>query len=399
MFSDCTNLKSIIFSSTKTIQPNYIGYMFMNCNYLTSVDLSNFDTSICTGMEFLFDNCYELEVVDLSSFNTSNCKSFRNMFSFCKKIQVLDLSNFETQSVIDMSFMIGYNYALTYINLKNFSIKSDTNIICMFSGMASFTIICYGNDASILETKFPELNVNCSDTCFSENIKLINEANRCVEDCNTDDNEYKYEYKNKCYSSCPSGTTPSSTNHYLCLQILVCPKYYNMDKTECFDEIKDGYFLSDEENNLLDKCHEDCKTCNKKEIEGNTNCLTCNNDYFFDNGNCLQSCEYGSYIDESGKKVCNCNEKCKECSENSNLCKSCREGYYSKNSENFPFECYNELEKYYLKDNYFYECYSSCKKCLGEGIDDNHNCEECIDNYNFTNEINKEKNCYPKCNN
>ena len=397
MFNGCTNLKFVQFSETKTIKANNMGFMFINCNSLTSIDLSNFDTSSCTAMEYLFDNCYELEIVDLSSFRTQNVRTFTNMFSFCSKLQSIDLSEFQTASAIDMSYMFRYNSALTYVNLNSITINGDTGIEKIFEGTTNAKI-CYANTASVL---LNDLNIEnkCSDDCFEENSKLISESNKCVSSCKSD-STYRREYKRKCYKKCPSGTIQSSSDEFVCIKVRACPNYYNMDKTKCFDSIEDGYFLSDENQKLLDKCHENCKTCNKKEIEGNTNCLTCkNNNLFFYKGNCLVSCKYNDYLDNN-KKICTCesNEKCRECSEeNSYLCESCNEGFYSIFGENSPFQCYKELENYYLKNGYFHPCYSTCKKCSGEGNANNHNCDECKNGYVFINELNKEKNCYLKC--
>ena len=49
----------------------------------------------------------------------------------------------------------------------------------------------------------------------SNNNKLILEKNICIEDCSKDD-IYKYEYKNKCYISCPKDTKSSENNVYFC---------------------------------------------------------------------------------------------------------------------------------------------------------------------------------------
>ena len=61
--------------------------------------------------------------------------------------------------------------------------------------------------------------------------------------------------------------------------------------------------------------------------------------------------------------------------------------------------CYNDLEEegYYLINNYYHTCYSSCKKCSEEGDVDNHKCDVCKNNYTKINETNKENNCYKKC--
>jgi hypothetical protein len=271
----------------------------------------------------------------------------------------------------------------------------------MFSGFTGDTKLCYENGAEILGQKFDNLNNDCDNICFEESNKLISESKICVEDCSLDDT-YQYEYNNKCYNTCPEGTVSSSSN--LCKKILTCPHYYNIDKTECFDTILEGYFLSDNVQNLIDKCHENCKTCDRKEIEGNTNCLTCQDNLFFDNGNCLNSCTYGSYTDDSGKEVCNCNAKCKVCSsENNNLCKSCKNGYYpiyvENINENTLLDCYDTLEGYYFNNGYFYPCYDSCKKCSIGGNGNNHNCDECKENYyKLLNEDVNENNCYLNCN-
>ena len=406
MFDSCMNLKSIKFSETKKIASNNMANMFINCQVLTSLDLSNFDTSRCTNMEYLFDNCLKLTLIDLSSFNTSSVKSFRNMFSFCKQLESLDLSHFDTASVTDMGYMLRYCTKLVFLNLNSFILNSDTYIYSMFEGFLSSTQLCYNEDnAGLIKLEFVNLNNNCSKDCFSTNSKLIAESNKCINDCNSEGNTYKYEYKNKCYYSCPEGTSQSSINQYLCIKTLICKHYYNIDKSKCFDTIVEGYFLSDSQQNILDKCHDYCKTCNQKETEGNTNCLTCKDNYYFYKGNCFEECPYNFYKDNLNNKICTCisNIKCKECSiENLNLCISCNEGYFQKyedyiNGISF-FECYNELEKYYLDNNYFYSCFSLCKKCSGEGNNNKHNCDECIDNYIFINEINKKKNCYIKCN-
>ena len=54
-----------------------------------------------------------------------------------------------------------------------------------------------------------------------------------------------------------------------------------------------------------------------------------------------------------------------------------------------------------MKEDIFYPCYSSCKKCSEEGNEYKHNCEECKDGYEkkndfFIDNIN-DTNCYKKC--
>ena len=425
MFKYCLKLKSIKFPETNKLKVSNIGAIFQDCWSLTSLNLSCFDTSSLENLDYIFDKCYNLVSVDLSSFDTSGIENFGNMFSNCEKLESLDLSNFVTTSATNLAGMFsnckkleflnlnnfitnsvknfgGMFYgceSLIYLNLDSFSINEDANIENMFTFISNSTIFCYKDDyANKISQQFENLNNECGNPCFLGAKKLLSELHKCVDDCSTDN--YQYEYNNKCYSTCPEGTKPSSNN--LCLKILECKIYSNIDKTECFDEIPPGYFESDLQNKILDKCHDSCLTCDKKEEEGNTNCLTCRNNYFYYNGNCLESCEHGYYTVNS-KDICTClsNIKCKECSDESNLCISCNRGYYRIFEENpIPntfIECYDELEKYYLKNIYFYPCYPSCKKCSDSGDDNNHNCDECLSNYKVIAELNKPNNCYKEC--
>ena len=400
MFKYCVKLQSIKFPDTNTLSVSNMASLFQDCRVLTSLDLSSFDTSGCTTMAYMFDNCYELITLDLSNFETSSVKSFLNMFSYCKKLESLDLSNFDTTSVTDMQKMIQYCGKLIYLNLISFTTNDNMYINDMLKDLKGFTKLCYDEEkAPLIKTKYESLINDCTDNCF-EGKKLISELNKCVDDCR-EDNTYQYEYNNKCYSTCPKGTIPNE--QYLC-ENLVC-NYYNMDKTECFDEIPIGYYVYNPQQKILDICHDSCITCYKKGEGGNTNCLTCKNDYFLYNGNCFENCEYGDYTEDSIKKcTCLSNMKCKICPDeslNSNLCISCNEGYYPKYVENpnpYSFiDCYNTLEQYYLKDQYFYPCYSSCLKCSDPGDSDNHNCDECLPNYKIINELNQPKNCYKEC--
>ena len=408
MFKSCLHLESINFPENNKLKCSNIGAMFQDCRVLSSLDLSSLDTLNIKSMDYMFDNCRELTYINVSNFETSLVTTFENMFSNCIKLESLDLSNFITTSASNFANMFRSSNSLIYINLKSFTINNEANIINIFDNIGYYTRLCYGNNSSILSEKYNNINNDCNNICFSESHKLISELKICVEDCGLD-NEYEYEYNNKCYKDkCPDGTVSSSLNHYLCTKILDCPKYSNMDKTECFDTIPEYYFISDDNPKLIDKCHDNCKSCNKKGTEDNNNCLTCKENLFYDNGNCVNNCIYGSYTDYSGNNICVCNNKCKECSnENNNLCKSCNQGYYPKKDDIINrytfFDCYNpseEVEGYYYYNNYFYPCYDSCKKCENEGNKNNHNCEECKDNYyKLLNESINDKNCYLNCNN
>ena len=189
---------------------------------------------------------------------------------------------------------------------------------------------------------------------------------------------------------------------------LICDNYFNYQRTECIEVIPNGYYCNDTTLKTIDKCHENCETCKKGPNEKNNNCLSCKNSKFFDLGNCIDKCINGYYTDIDGINKCKCsnNIKCLYCSEESkeyNLCLSCnnQEGYYQKNddeqrSDSF-INCYKNLEGYYLDNNIYKPCYSTCKKCYELGNEENNKCIECINTHEFKNYLENSHNCYEKC--
>ena len=188
----------------------------------------------------------------------------------------------------------------------------------------------------------------------------------------------------------------------------ICGNYFNYQRTECLEVIPNGYYCNDTLLKTIDKCHENCKTCKKGPNEKNNNCLSCKNTKFFDLGNCVDKCINGYYtdIDDINKCKCSNNIKCFYCSEKSkeyNLCLSCnnQKGYYQKSddeqrSDSF-INCYKNLEGYYLDNNIYKPCYSTCKKCYELGNEENNKCIECINTHEFKNYLGNSNNCYEKC--
>ena len=194
---------------------------------------------------------------------------------------------------------------------------------------------------------------------------------------------------------------------------LVCENYYNYEQNGCIESIPDGYYCNSTQLKTIDKCNENCKTCNQGPTTENNNCLTCKEEtesenIYYDLGNCISSCDY--FIRNS-KLICKCSvdEKCNICTQESvklNLCVTCNFNlhYYKKIDDEVRIDgfinCYNNLEGYYLKDEIFYPCFSSCKTCSEEGNEIDHKCNECKDGYENKNDLINdfnETNCYKKC--
>ena len=107
-------------------------------------------------------------------------------------------------------------------------------------------------------------------------------------------------------SSCPLlSASPKST--YLLkssLPNILCEKYLNYDSNECFNYIPEGFFLFDENKNIIKKCHDSCKLCIKGPNQNSNNCQKCKNDnHFLEEGNCVDKCSY-NYISNKNNMIC-----------------------------------------------------------------------------------------------
>ena len=88
--------------------------------------------------------------------------------------------------------------------------------------------------------------------------------------------------------------------------------YY--EQKDCINPIPIGFYNNDVLLKTIDKCHENCITCDRKPTDISTNCLTCKSTYLYIyKGNCYTSCVFGEFYD-NGIKKCKCsNQRCLEC--------------------------------------------------------------------------------------
>ena len=206
--------------------------MFNQLENIIEVDLSKFDTSSVTNMYRMFCGCHYLTSINLSNFNTSKVVNMRSMFSDCKNLKSLELKNFDTSHVTEMSYMF-YETHLTTLDLYHFNFSKLQNYGNMFDSCDKTLIYCLDNEKISSELKanifsYFSTSSDCSFTCdIASNTKIIIEKNVCLENCYKDIN-YKYEYNNNCYKSCPNNTYLSPYNDYLCLDELICINYYKL---------------------------------------------------------------------------------------------------------------------------------------------------------------------------
>ena len=219
MFDGCNKLTSLNLSSFDTSSVTDMTGLFSNCKSLLSLDLNNFNTSSVTIMDVMFINCSSLKYLDLNNFDTSSVTSFHGIFKFCNSLMGLKIDNFNTSTAGNINQMFYYCTSLISLNLVNFDHSAVTRKINnMFDGISKDIIFCFN------ETKVPRIKEkieeilnenyinNCSHNCFSStNSKILEDQKICVSDC-FNNGQFRYEYLNICYQTCPNNTHISSDN-------------------------------------------------------------------------------------------------------------------------------------------------------------------------------------------
>lgn len=154
--------------------------------------------------------------------------------------------------------------------------------------------------------------------------------------CDTDDNYFLYNSSN-------------------CLNCYINNKILDLEQKKCISktEIPDGYFLN--ENKILEKCFENCKTCSNREM--------------FEEINNIQ--------------IINMN--CDSCDNNNNY-------FFKELKKNEFTNCYkeNDIPKNYYK-NYdleknetkYYKCHDLCATCSEGGIENNLKCDSCLNSNDY----------------
>ena len=347
MFKDCNSLVSLDLSSFDTSSVTSMSNMFQGCSNIQSLDLHSFNTANVRNLNNMFDGCEVLESLDISNFDTSSALDISNMFLDCQSLKNLDLTNFDTSKVTTMEGMFHNCYSLSSLELGNFDTSSVTNMASMFYGCRSLISLNLNKFNTINVTSYDDMffNVNnlkycindeiieeiksqlssfsqneCLELCTYGQMKMISEKNKCINNC-YDDDTYKFEYENICYSSCDN--------------------YYNYEYTACLDSIPLGYYLNNTVKKTIDKCNIKCSDCNANSELSNL-CISCNNaEGYYP--------KYNEILDDN----------------------------------NFV-NCYNEAATgYYLDtdEKKYKSCYSTCTTCTGKGTEENHKCSTCISNH------------------
>ena len=121
----------------------------------------------------MFGYCYKLITVNVSNFDTSKVKNFQGIFYQCHNLKYLDLSSFNISSATNIPIMfIGCN-SLVYLKLNSLTAKDGINFGNIFESVSPNLKICINSENTI--NKFSstiQSQINCSDNCFDDNIKI-----------------------------------------------------------------------------------------------------------------------------------------------------------------------------------------------------------------------------------
>ena len=426
LFFNCTSLNSLQFIFQNKETKNMQG-IFQNCKSFTSLDLSNFFTPNVEIMWDMFKDCSQLSSLNLETFDTSKVTDMESMFEGCSSLISLSLDNFETSKVQYMNKMFKDCTNLTSLNFKTINTKSVGTFHQMFyncqnleylniysmteNGQSYAEMFSYTSNNFTFCIKEKENIPNIFELLFNKTNTIRDCSNNCYDNTRVNISLKKlccpyFRYEDNCYNKCPAKTRVKDQIN-IC-EDFICPndnEYYDYEQNNCINNIK-GYYINDTEYKTIDKCHEDCSECKTKWTNESTKCTKCKNEkpYIY-LGNCYSNCTPGFYQ----RDKCKCfNTKCEICSEDSleyNLCETCNEDYYPMENDSTNYNgwinCYNEPENYFLLNDIYKPCFSSCKYCQKEGNYERQFCLSCNDNNSFAlimdESIDSIYNCYPNC--
>ena len=227
---------------------------------------------------------------------------------------------------------------------------------------------------------FEENTKNCYKTANEGSYFNINKNafSKCYKNCKTCNDINQDENNHKCLTCKENYLLYKNSN---CLNCKYLNMYTNYDQTSCIGFIPNGYYLFDNKYNIIEKCHQNCLTCNKgSNDDNNMNCLLCDNEngyYFLENtANCYKLPYIGYFLDDD-YKIKKCYYACKTCSsgpiyningeiENMN-CDTCNNelGFFKIDSSSKNCEFKEKIGEYYdISNNNYYPCYSNCLTCF-----------------------------------
>ena len=312
--------------------------MFYGSNGIIEIDLSNFYSSNVLSMNSMFRDCTNLTKVNFGNIDTSKVESMQCLFMNCKKLESVNLSDLDTSSLISIKQMFSYCTSLKSVYLKNFKATNVKDMEDLFANCAMLT--------SVNLSSFDTSNVETMKGMFykCDNLKYLDIAHFTAENLN--DFTYAFYYCNSLI--------------YINLKNFKFHSNSNINVDYAFAGIKE-----------IKYCVEDSDT--KSYLFSKSGISFCCTDICFqenakidlDNNQCYETCpQYTILLD--GKYIC---------------------------MSQFPENSYYDNDEQVYK-----ECYYKCKTCEQSGNDENNNCNQCKENFQFFSDSKtKQNNCYDIC--
>lgn len=176
-------------------------------------------------------------------------------------------------------------------------------------------------------------------------------------------------YNDKCIIQC----TDSSMGLFqgTCINCHNEGLYKKVDGFICEAFTDQGYYISDNVNNILSKCNDDCLTCSGGFDASTKNCTSCKTNYLKDDRTeCVTDCSYNTLLMEDSV-----NRKCVNCATNTNSLTVKWE------NTNDCIDPTTITDKFYIKDtNYgiIARCDNNCNNCRKSEVGDDSVCLSCV---------------------
>ena len=281
-YSKFINFKNYI----KELENNLFGYEFLGVIILSLPDenLGNFikypsekiyinqTLTLDTEIKLKLNENYKSGIYSISFAGAAKEQDYEKMNTFAEETLFYPSdSKLTEKDFYTPKILIGRKFEY------NFLIQEKDKDECYPSCLTCYTKTKDSENHQCIECKPGYYFKENSNNCYNEIDKyyFFDEDKQMFLSCYIDCLTCQGKQINETYMNCLSCEDnykfyQQSTN---CLN---CPKYVNYLQTECIDKIPDGYYLSDENLGIIDKCYNLCKTCSKgPNYIGNTLYMNC----------------------------------------------------------------------------------------------------------------------------
>jgi hypothetical protein len=270
--------------------------------------------------------------------------------------------------------------------------KIDNKSSCFTGTVPNYFLIngiyqmCYPSCATCTKQIGTPSNHQCT-ACQTDHYPKADNKSSCFKDHVSQYYFDGLEYQN-CYSSCEKCEVTGRADDHQCTECFAdyFPKEGN--QSNCFTGSIKGYYLNE---NIYQKCHPNCDTCNGIGNVDDHKCTKCPSGYYSASDR-TTSCFTGDipfyYFDNTVKIYQNCYKTCGTCKatgdDSNHNCATCNSNYFP--IEGNPKNCYTgAMPGYSLDVSMYKKCYKSCETCTDKkGTPEDHQCEKCTTGYLFS---------------